>query len=272
MNSTIPKFLYHYTSQQAFVAIVENHCLWATDILFLNDSTEFTYAVGLALKILASYPEPAQKRIKPALEDLKDGPSWGTYDSTYLVSFSENGDLLSQWRAYCPVSGGISIAFAADELQQLSGVSRLVKCEYHASLQESRLRVILDTALKEADDHRAQAQCAKDLIKVAPEVKHPSFAEEQEWRLLIDSVHLNDPMVQYRPGRSMFVPYVKLDIALSDGHLSIDHLILGPTPNPDLAWLSGWRYLKSLYLRGMIRTRGFIPVFVRNSQIPFRSW
>jgi hypothetical protein len=272
MTSTTPEFLYHYTSQQAFVAIVETHHLWATDILFLNDATEFIYAVNLALKILSSYSEADQKRIKPALEQLKDGPSWGTYDSTYLVSFSKEEDLLSQWRAYCPASGGVSISFHADELQNLSGVSRLVECEYDQSRQEDRLRPILDTALKDSDDARARAQCAKDLIRVAPEFKDPSFREEKEWRLLIDSMDLNNPAVRYRPGPSMFVPYVALDIASPSGRLPLDHLILGPTPNPDLAWLSAWRYVKSLHLRSLIQSRGFFPNFVRNSAIPFRPW
>jgi hypothetical protein len=75
----------------------------------------------------------------------------------------------------------------ADELQELDGVSRLVKCEYDTSAQKSRLRQILDTALKETDDNRARAQCTADLIKAAPEFKHPSFQEEQEWRPIGES-------------------------------------------------------------------------------------
>ena len=37
------------------------------------------------------------------------------YYETYICSFSENGDLLSQWRGYCPDGEGYAIGFKQPE-------------------------------------------------------------------------------------------------------------------------------------------------------------
>ena len=42
-----PPILYHYTTGDALFGIVETGMLWATNLHYLNDSTEFGYALGL---------------------------------------------------------------------------------------------------------------------------------------------------------------------------------------------------------------------------------
>jgi hypothetical protein len=37
----IPRILYHYTSQQGFLGIVEHRAIWASSIFHLNDAAEF---------------------------------------------------------------------------------------------------------------------------------------------------------------------------------------------------------------------------------------
>ena len=50
----------------------------------------------------------------------------------FVASFSENGDQLSQWRAYCPKGNGFSIGFRYSDLSYLLKTTgfRLVKCIY----------------------------------------------------------------------------------------------------------------------------------------------
>jgi hypothetical protein len=43
MNS-LPNVLYHYTSQAGFLGIIQTREIWASNLLFLNDSMEFNYA------------------------------------------------------------------------------------------------------------------------------------------------------------------------------------------------------------------------------------
>jgi hypothetical protein len=42
-----PSTLYHYTSQKGLLGIIEKGEIWATDILYLNDTMEYKYAVNL---------------------------------------------------------------------------------------------------------------------------------------------------------------------------------------------------------------------------------
>ena len=110
MSVVNPRFLAHYTSFEVLQKIVEGGEMWATDLLYMNDEAEFRYAIGLLESMLDSYPT-----VKPHAEWVLDHfferrQSVDDDISIYSISFSEEEDLLSQWRAYCPESGGLSIA------------------------------------------------------------------------------------------------------------------------------------------------------------------
>ncbi len=106
----VPQTLYHYTSQQGLIGIVSADELWATDIRYLNDSSEFTYAVQLAYKALREWKHTDlayyQAFRKLAEERLRESGS-----SILVASLSEEGDLLSQWRGYCSPGPGFAIGF-----------------------------------------------------------------------------------------------------------------------------------------------------------------
>jgi hypothetical protein len=46
-QTTLPKHLYHYTSQKGLLGILEHDNLWMTNILYLNDSSEFKHTLDL---------------------------------------------------------------------------------------------------------------------------------------------------------------------------------------------------------------------------------
>ena len=47
LEQPIPEFLYHYTSQDGLLGIIESRSLWATNISYMNDATEFGLSVRL---------------------------------------------------------------------------------------------------------------------------------------------------------------------------------------------------------------------------------
>src|SRR5229473_5273124 len=47
LQQPIPEFLYHYTSQDGLLGIIESRSLWATNISYMNDATEFGLSVRL---------------------------------------------------------------------------------------------------------------------------------------------------------------------------------------------------------------------------------
>ena len=51
MADEVP-FLYHYTSLKGLRGILSTRQIWATDILYLNDSAEFIFTINLLRTIL----------------------------------------------------------------------------------------------------------------------------------------------------------------------------------------------------------------------------
>jgi hypothetical protein len=47
-TSPRPKRLFHYTSQAGLLGIITSNVLWATNVLYLNDSSELAYGLSIA--------------------------------------------------------------------------------------------------------------------------------------------------------------------------------------------------------------------------------
>ena len=105
--------LFHYTSLSALQSILRDRCLWATDLRYFSDA-----AVKHLMNALHA---GIQKRIQEggATEALQQFREWLSErlpqgDMVFAASFSAQGDLLSQWRAYCPPGKGVSLCFKPD--------------------------------------------------------------------------------------------------------------------------------------------------------------
>lgn len=102
--------LYHYTSLQGLIGILNTQSLWASHCEFLNDSQEYFEAIDYlkqqtsALWMEDDYLSPIAWMMRDVLEELKNS-------EIYTTSFSENADLLSQWRGYCDQGIGVCIGF-----------------------------------------------------------------------------------------------------------------------------------------------------------------
>ena len=110
--------IYHYSSQRGLLGILDTRELWATKIQFMNDAEEFRHAVALARAVLKQRQNDLGKieAINCAIQHL---PVIETTD-IFVACFSEAGDLLSQWRGYCPDGIGFSIGFDYEELKTVA--------------------------------------------------------------------------------------------------------------------------------------------------------
>jgi hypothetical protein len=133
LNRPIPEKLWHYTSVQGFQGIVTSREIFATDVRFLNDRTEFIHAREIAEQVIAETNEygansfPAKDYSKKAVDLAFDaGPLSADQLQVFVASFSEAEDQLSQWRGYSQGSSGISIAFDLKALRPPAHVGTLV--------------------------------------------------------------------------------------------------------------------------------------------------
>lgn len=256
------RIIYHYTNFTGLYGIVANKCLWCTSIRFLNDKSEFEHAFSIAKEII--YSNTLKKRSKSELDKMKDyieHPHRMFYferdDTHFIVSFSDEPNLLSQWRAYCR-DGGVSIGFDYETLknfnnEKLYGSVKLYQCNYDDSKKIVRSSL---NSLKEIDFYLL----AEAIGKVAPFVKHKSFKEERERRIMI----MNPRKVHFGPKQSLIIPYCELDLS-GFTNLGIKEINIGPNINQELAKKS----IESFLEWNKINVD---QIQIENSKIPYRNY
>lgn len=152
----LPQVLWHYTTQEGLLSIIESGSLHASNIFYLNDATEYTYSTGVINDVLNNYlvdiagdTNPYRSKIKIGeyvlrrgaksalpgkkidnptipfdsvkyyfIERIRDAIDELTLNQIYILSFSAKEDDLSQWRGYCPNGNGFSIGFRAKDLRE----------------------------------------------------------------------------------------------------------------------------------------------------------
>jgi hypothetical protein len=268
--------LYHYTSPEGLKGIISSRKIWATDVLYLNDSAEFNYALDFLYSILEE--KYSIREMDTAITFFVDSrPEERIYPSVYVVAFSSEPDQLSQWRGYCPPTGGFSIGFHKGKLEQYfkSQEAELDHCVYNIfeqrDLLESLAQEIYDsykgylgggklTLEQEAESSAKDNKTLGQVLKLAPRIKHPSFSEENEWRLVVKGSLLKKWKVQYRVSRSLLIPYVEVGPIDPD---CFSQIIVGPCPHINLSYQSVKHFVRATLGRDKEVTK---------SEIPYRNW
>ncbi len=180
-----------------------------------------------------------------------------TQQGCFVLSFSERGDQLSQWRAYC--QGGSGYAFGFDQSNDLFVSAKhhafnLVRCEYRPLKQRQLCSYLVESFMEgrvknwvSEEDLRIRTenfftryQWNLALTLAMSALKHEGFQEEQEWRLV--SQYPEDALygVSFRSGRFGITPYFTLPLLPTGGRrlhgsegkvVSVDEIKIGPTPN-----------------------------------------
>lgn len=123
--------LYHYTNTAGMLGILRTGALWATDVEYLNDSKELLYGrdeVVSALLEEASRLNPdglggmtgdddsSRATIMASAAHSLTEEEHRSYWGPYVACFSEEGDVLSQWRGYA-ASHGWALGFDLSALR-----------------------------------------------------------------------------------------------------------------------------------------------------------
>ncbi len=247
ITEDLPIFLYHYTSIENFKGIVDSKKIWATAAdYFLNDPTEITIFKSIAPKILEERKKDfiGKKELYEKCKKIIESSDTGK-EYQFVCSFTEEGDLLSQWRAYCP-KGGVSIGFF---VPQISGNDQyleikngsphnyyyvhenyIYKCIYDTQKQERKINDLLDFLVQHADVGKGQLVgfINKMIQTFSYSFKHKSFKEEKEWRLCCFALS-DEKQIKYRIKDSMLIPYLPFGIVDKENRSIISRIIVGPS-------------------------------------------
>ena len=286
------QWLYHYTSHQGLLGILggERISIRATAIGHLNDPTEFQYAHDLLERCIAELGiliPGKHDRLREALrcEAIK---KCFTAESFFIFCLSEDGNLISQWRSYCP-QGGYSIGFSRSLLHASIGqyLGRLERCVYDLDEQrplvEEKLRQLVSdfdkkcTAQNECDIENIVILWYRDWIRLAIRLKDGAYAAEREWRVVIDQKQVDasisnntiegigytiQTQVGFRVGSWGVIPYREVILSYPGEPCVIEQIVIGPNPYKDIAKSGVDALLK--------KSRLDETILVKTSDIPFR--
>ncbi len=276
-NNSIPDILYHYTTQQGLLGILTNASLWATHILYLNDQKEYWHAFDVTRKVI-------QDKLKTLTDELQIRRLDGIHRELcahqsadiFVASLSEDGDSLSQWRAYGANGNGFSIGFSREKLNHLALNAgwRLDRCSYDL---ESKINKVLPPinsdvqarhSVESITTYEGEKNCVfvtsskyddftKEILKFTPFLKHAAFHEEKEWRLVLDKD--DQSLISHRAGQNLLMPYREFSLLMKETLDCISEIVVGPTAHIDLSERSLKSFLESKYLYAIETKQSTIP-------------
>ncbi|RKT81304.1 DUF2971 family protein [Rahnella aquatilis] len=270
--------LYHYTDQAGFLGIIEEKELWATKIQYLNDNKEFVLAIEIASELLTKKLASASSDInKEIISDVLENILLNSVESVFVCSLSEKDDSLSQWRGYSKGMAGYAIGFDAALLSNMANENgcELKQCIYDLQKQKDEIQKVIEHSLaghyvfpdefkdeekKEYIKKALAGTLSRELALLFPLIKHESFKDEAEWRIIGNFIKLHHALC-FRPGNSTLIPFIKIKSANGVTN-AIYKVTIGHTPNKELA-LSA--------TRDFLRTRN-VNALINESLIPFRNW
>jgi Protein of unknown function (DUF2971) len=274
-----PPVLYHYTSMEVLEKITRSGEIWASDIEFLNDSEEYVNAKAFIKHELEMRVAKDEKL--RSIVHAHVGQMFHELDhrDVYVASFSMEGDSLSQWRGYCPNGQGVAVGFlpwalSSGELDLAVGDNKsagkaLLKCVYTPKEKTKLLDAHLNHFLKLVTEHFGTDSMEPGLFLGAlteaccPFFKNESFREEREWRLSVRCSYRDVPQREFHMGRSTVVPHLQINLRKNYRLDFIKEVVIGPTPNKDLAFMG---------VKTLLNRRELSRAVVRHSNIPYRMW
>lgn len=282
-TTNVTRTLYHYTGIGALLGIVEHKCVWASHAYYLNDSREILHACDV-LKALVT--EQIEHRSAVEQEFLEQLRLWlRSFEDNayhiYIFSLSRERSLLSQWRSYTPHGKGVSLGFSPATLNSMlqGNRFRIAECRYSAEQHRELLEVLLEKLLTTFHQKREGLDLTQnhpsqkyfdflegyrgDFLQVLSVLKHSSFEEEAEWRVISPYyAKYTVPEIQYREGASMLLPYIHLDIHAGNDGLLFDEVLLGPSRDNNLSMSALGNFLSKTGASRHTASCG----------IPFRKW
>lgn len=273
------ELLYHYTSIETFLKILDSAALWASHIRYLNDTSEqrlswdlvrarinerLVFAVGDERTILLKQARFAEKPDRL---------------NVYVICFSKDGgDRLSQWRGYGG-SAGVSIGFDVPALKnrispflmKYSNEQRLPQfwtaleqVKYVRRERDKRIGEFIDQWLKNLPDRSERSPYSEEQVFARAIsfatlfLKDAAFREEREWRLAIVDAWNTNTAVEFRTRKAMVVPYVRFGLG-EEGWPLISRVVVGPSTSQE-------ETIAALRMRLDDR------VEIEASTIPYRDW
>lgn len=212
-NSGQPEpVLYHYTNFFGLAGIATSKSMWCSQIHYLNDTSELIHGLKLLKRVCSEYSCDFD-----FLSNVAERVMAYKGVSVYVCSFTEEEDLLSQWRGYSG-NAGVSIGFSFEKLKAKAMQNGFIvsKCIYEDAekilVTQKFVQQQIDASKTDSEPEKAADRIIAKFLSIAARFKQKSFAEEKEWRLISPPIPSNHNQVRVRATPSGLLPYFEFDL------------------------------------------------------------
>lgn len=247
--------LYHYTDFTAFDGIIRSAELRLNNILNMNDSSEMRlFMNGICKAVIGRLAADGEAdKIARTEAFFRKELAEEFHYSAYAACFSKYRDDAAQWERYGHFGQGVCIAFHEYLMEKMVGGSvSLQEVYYQEDMREHPLVNEFYRLIKEPDtfsDNLPQLQnLMNDAWVQSAAFKHPSFASEKEFRLVVSPFISNEFAVEpkYHVSMDRIKKYYPLDLNRMCGRLNmhladlVGEIIIGPTSPQSLPLLQDY--------------------------------
>ena len=231
-SSSKPLILYHYTSVEGLIGILESCSLWCTDVKYLNDPIELKYGKKLIYDKLQGYLKMEENAILNAiLKNLSQIIGILHKYDVYISCFSQEDNLLSQWKNYASKGKGFNLGIEfnteCDVRTKTACIGDISKEHYpvlrRVVYEEKEQNFIIEDFISKIIRSTKEALKSNDeidwppivlyasnvLIELMLSFKNHNFREEREWRLItvLDKKYKQE-LRKFRVKDNEVVPYL----------------------------------------------------------------
>ena len=237
------KIIYHYCSADTFGKILDSKAMFLTSTAVMNDTMEVLWFKQIFYNEIKKYNTAKYS----SLYNFVLNNIVLNINHCYICCFSEEGDLLSQWRAYADDGRGFSIGFSIEDMEiekkipyynvfnkETIGIYNVIyDIEEQKRTINEQLELIFNKSSRDIISGIAY------LSLYAKVFKNPFFREEKEWRIIHTPLITSDAKHEdikimgnisecnFRFTKFGMWPYFKWDFA-NKKKCPISEIIIGP--------------------------------------------
>ncbi len=273
--------LWHYTTGQGLLGIVQSGSVYATQVSCLNDSAEIKYASRLFKAAVAKLKNDSAELSKACDEaaDFYDADDDDDYPGTlpyFVACFTRSEDNVSQWQGYGRGENGYAIGFSPAGLMRMGGL--LARVSYDAAKHEEMAtklaKATIEFCQEGLDAHKADnpdewkqdflSKWDEKITQLAPMIKDPCWRHEEEYRVVRLLVQGQLPELRVCQRDTMMTRHLPLKMASDCCYpfLPIEQVVVGPCPHPSISRVS---------VDTLLRQYGYPPSIARSSSRPYRK-
>ncbi|MDD6812759.1 MAG: DUF2971 domain-containing protein [Lachnospiraceae bacterium] len=247
--------LYHYTDFAAFDGIIRCAELRLNNILNMNDAAEMRlFMNGICKAVIEKLKQDGEPEKSHRVEAFFQNEMEEEFHySAYAACFSKYRDDAAQWERYGHFGRGVCIAFREDLMQKMvGGAISLKEVYYQEDMGEHTLVDEFYKLIKESKNFSENLSGLQALMNDAwvqsAAFKHPSFANEREFRLVVSPFISNEFAIEpkYHVSVERIKKYYPLDLNRMCSKLNmhlpdlVSEIIIGPTSSQSLPILQDY--------------------------------